>query len=122
MFGVTDFLGIPGAGAPQKLEDDLYNQEAMNPSGYSGFEAAAGGALAFPLIMMVLWIISLIMTAISMSKMNTGIAANGLVKLSPADRDILPKIGTASSFLWAIPFVNIIISSIFTHKVRVAGL
>ena len=99
---------------PQVVEDEEPKQ--------SGGSGAVLVVLLLPLIMAMLWMISLIMTGVSASKMNRSIETGKLASLPDVDRDFIPKIGSAASFLWWMPFVNIITSGIFTHKVRVNKL
>ena len=139
---ITDFFGIPTSTTLARLnmstsalfgaketEDEPMNPEVDVPppeeNGGGGGGGGGGALLAvalLPLIMSLLWMISLIMTGVSASKLNTSILTGKLAALPEADRDFIPKIGSAASFLWWAPFVNIITASIFTHKVRVNKL
>jgi len=127
MTAVFRMMGIPFSeivGEYMGLDKSTTKKTKNNLSGSqsAGLEAAAGVALVLPLLWMIMWVVSVTMTAVGMFKLNAGIAKNRLAGLSTADADMLPKLGTASSFLWMSPFVNIILSSIFMHKVRMARL
>ena len=84
----------------------------------AAFAAAAAFTTIVPVIFALFWIISLIMSSISASKMNSMIADGSFAKLSVEERDFIPKIGSAASFTFWMPGVNIITSSVFAHRMR----
>lgn len=123
MTAVFEWMGFPSF--PRMLKSYMEPSEQKNElsgSQSAAVETVSIAALILPLLWMIMWIVSVALTAMGMSKLNAGIARNRLSGLSAADADMLPKLGTASSFLWMSPFVNIILSSIFMHKVRMAKL
>ena len=117
---MQEWFGIPAQSTLSRMERLRRKQEQdqeLNPSG-SPFAAAAAFTAIVPVIFALFWIISLIMSSISASKMNSMIADGSFAKLSVEERDFIPKIGSAASFTFWMPGVNIITSSVFAHRMR----
>ena len=118
-------VGLEGSAA-HCTNDELHGSSAhCNKDELHGSGAACNDDFAYvsglPVILALLWIVSLILTAVSATKMNSMIANGTFVlgeKITKDDLDFIPKIGSAASFLFWMPIVNIITSSVFTHKVR----
>ena len=88
----------------------------------SAMEAAAGAAMAIPIIFMILWVTSLIMNTISAVKLNTLIGKNALGNVSAAKRRKLVDLMAASFALFWSPVINIGLASAFTYEVRTLKL
>ena len=85
---------------------------------------ASKAILIINIVLFLLLILSLILTAVSASKLNSNIISgtDPFKKMSFPKRDSLVKLGSASQFLWWMPGINIILASIFTHKTFNSGL
>ena len=112
----TAFFGPTSVFAEHKRRQDEAQDGGLSASGGAKKTMLIVLLVAtlLPLVMMLMWMISLIMTAVSASRYNAAVSAHTL----PSNVGSLPQIATASSMLWYVPFINLIMSSIFTHKTK----
>ena len=121
MSTVSDWFGIPSATTMGLLKDlnqsgGMHDerQEEMKKSRKS----IAITLIVIPLVITLMWILSLILTAVSAAKLNDNMIriTKPFEAIPFAKRDVLIKLGSAAQFLWWMPGINIILASIFTHK------
>lgn len=128
---LQEWFGIPSTETLKRLKAHHRNVGLEGSAAHCGDDELHGSSATcndefayvsgLPVILAILWIVSLILTAVSATKMNSMIADGTFVsgeKIKKDDLDFIPKIGSAASFLFWMPIVNIITSSVFAHKVR----